>query len=105
MREKAVVNSLRLVDGKERNREQNFLRIVSDYRARIAELTGTSATQQGFFNAAMDRAEKSEAQDENLKSVIRKLVHALDFCEGTATEVAIVRDDARAEARRALLNH
>jgi len=38
MREKAAVDALRLVDGEERNREQNFLKIVSDYRTRIAEL-------------------------------------------------------------------
>ena len=38
MREKAIVDALRLLDGPERNREQNFLTIVSGYRARVAEL-------------------------------------------------------------------
>lgn len=38
MREKSAIDALRLLDGESRNREQNFLAIVSGYRARVAEL-------------------------------------------------------------------
>ena len=39
-REKAVVDALRLLDGEEHNREQNFMRIVSEYRAHADALMG-----------------------------------------------------------------
>lgn len=50
MREKSAIDALRLLDGESRNREQNFLAIVSGYRARVEELEADNRRLNAIVN-------------------------------------------------------
>jgi rubrerythrin len=58
-----------------------WLNEVETLRAEVARLKGESEIQRGFFNAAMDRAEKAEAELDALKEKLKDYEIALRLCE------------------------